>query len=66
MKIEAWFVSALRVTDVSKFDQSGKKSFGHRKLLEDLSSFMIANLRFLLTTSQRRHKQKRGLLILRL
>jgi len=41
MKIEVWFVSALRVTDVSKFDLDGKDFFGHSNLLEDLSSYMV-------------------------
>jgi hypothetical protein len=36
MKIEAWFVSALRVTQVSKFDLDRKKLFEHSNLLENL------------------------------
>ena len=62
MKIEAWFVSAFRVTHVSKFALDRKKLFGDSNLLEDLSSYMISNLRFLLTTSQQRHKEEMRLI----
>ena len=60
MKIDAWFVSALRVTHVSKFDLDRKNLFGHCNLLEDLSSYMISNLRFSFndgtTASQRKNE----------
>jgi hypothetical protein len=58
MRIDAWFVSAIRVTDVSKLDLDRKKRFGLGNLLQDLSSYKISNLRFLLTMSKRRYKQK--------
>ena len=32
-------------------------TFGHSDVFDDLSSYMISNLPFLLTTSQRHHKE---------